>query len=69
MAQHSHFHLPGESVARRDPCLRPKPWLHCNSPVGLAVELCLEVVGDCLGSVEERIDQLVQRIGTAAHIG
>jgi hypothetical protein len=73
MAQHSHFHLPCEFVARTDPYSRRKQRLHCNSRVELAVVLCPEVGGgwsDCipLGLVEEeeRIDHLVPRIVAVA---
>jgi hypothetical protein len=72
MAQHSHFHLPHESVPRTDQCSRRKRRLRCNSPVGLVEEhyLGAEEKGlDCTlsGWVEERIDRQVQHIGVVLH--
>ena len=48
--------------------------LHCNSPVGLVEERCLEAEGkwlDCTLSdwVEERIDRQVQRIEAVPRTG
>jgi hypothetical protein len=63
MAQHSHFHLPGEFPAGTDPHSRR------NSLVELAVVLCLEGGNwlDCipLGLVEERIGHLAARTDAA----
>jgi hypothetical protein len=73
MAQHSHFHLPRESVPRTGPCLRLQQRLRCNSLVGLVGEHCLEAEEkglDCTLSDwgwEERIDRQVQRIGAVVH--
>ena len=73
MAQHSHFHLPRESVPRTDPCSRRKQRFRCNLPVGLVEEehyLEAEEKGlECTLSdwVEERIDRQVQRIGAVLH--
>jgi hypothetical protein len=74
MAQHSHFHLPRGSVPRTGQCSRRKQRLHCNLPVGLVEEHCLEAEEkwlDCTLSdwVGERIDHQGERIGAVPYTG